>query len=115
MGKVLFVDDHIDTADMLANIALELGHSVSVAYDGATASWMASQQIFDLVFLDISLPDVDGRDVCSQIRCGLSRHARIVAITGRAEIRTSGELSGFDDWLIKPISMHQIEHLLTAP
>lgn len=114
MGRVLFVDDHKDTADMLANIAVEMGHCASVAYDGITAIRVTSHEAFDLVFLDVSLPDADGREVCSQIRRGPSRHSRIVAVTGHAELRANAEMCGFDACILKPVTMQQLEDVLTV-
>jgi CheY-like chemotaxis protein len=73
-----------------------LGHQVKVAYDGKTALQFTSVETFDVVFLDIELPDSDGRDLCRTIRNdGASRDASIIAIIGPTELR-SAELEPFN-------------------
>ena len=61
--NVLFVDDHVACANMFADIAEGMGHRACVAHDGASALRRCSEEFFDLVLLDITLPDADGRDV----------------------------------------------------
>jgi CheY-like chemotaxis protein len=110
--NILFLDDHRNSADAFAEIALSLGHEVKVAYDGKTAIQFTSVEPFDVVFLDIELPDSDGRDLCRIIRRdGASRDACIIAITGLTDLR-GPELDPFDGYLHKPFSAAALEHAL---
>jgi DNA-binding response OmpR family regulator len=113
--KVLFVDDHVACADMFADIAEGLGHRACVAHDAVSALQRCSEETFDLILMDISLPDGDGRDVCCELR--RSAHAqkpRIVALTGHADLKGSSCMSDFDECIVKPIAMHTLAALLTA-
>lgn len=109
--KILIVDDSRDTADVLSEIASVLGHQSVAAYDGASALSAASAETFDLVFLDLWLPDADGIDVCKQMRNGPSGSAYIVALTGSSELIGSG-CHVFDEWMLKPLLMSEVERLL---
>ena len=111
--NVLFVDDHIACADMFADIAKGLGHRACVAHDAVSALRRCSEETFDLILMDISLPDGDGRDVCCELR--RSTHAqktRIVALTGHADLKGSSCMSDFDGCIVKPIAMQALEDLL---
>ena len=113
--NVLFVDDHIACADMFADIAEGLGHRACVAHDAVSARQRCSEETFDLILMDISLPDGDGRDVCCELR--RSAHAqkpRIVALTGHADLKGSSCMSDFDECIVKPIAMQTLEALLKA-
>ena len=113
--NVLFVDDHAACADMLADIAEGLGHRVCVAHDGISALQRCSEEIFDLILMDISLPDADGRNVCGELRSsGRAQRTRIVALTGHADLKGSTCMSEFDGCIVKPIAMQTLEALLTA-
>ncbi|SAK97562.1 PAS/PAC sensor hybrid histidine kinase [Caballeronia pedi] len=114
MTTVLFVDDHQDAADSLSAIATALGHHSAVAYDGASAVRLAAETAFDLIFLDVSLPDEDGRDTCERIRVGASQNATVIALTGYAEIRGTQEMQKFDDCFIKPLDIDELESLLNG-
>jgi two-component system, OmpR family, response regulator len=111
--NLLFVDDNRACIETLVDIATSLGHSTSVAHDGARCLALAGSQHFDRIFLDISLPDADGREICSQIRtAGPSRGARIIAMTGHTDfVESSGETE-FDGYLLKPISLQALELFL---
>ncbi|MBC8640822.1 response regulator [Caballeronia sp. EK] len=112
MCTVLFVDDFKDAADALAALAFALGHESDVAYNGASALTIAAEKKFDIIFVDLTLPDVDGRDVCLGVRKGRSAAARIIALAGHTE-QTEGELDGFDDCLLKPLKTDDLERLLS--
>jgi two-component system, OmpR family, response regulator len=113
--NVLFVDDHVACADMFADIAEGMGHRARVAHDGVSALRRCSEEIFDLILMDISLPDGDGRDVCGELRSsGRAQKTRIVALTGHADLKGSSCMSNFDGCIVKPIAMQTLEALLTA-
>ncbi len=111
--NLLFVDDNRACIDTLVDIAAGLGHTTAVAHDGAHCLALAGETRFDRIFLDISLPDADGRDICSRIRkTGPSSHARIIAMMGHADfVEGSGETE-FDGFLLKPISLQVLELFL---
>ncbi|MFM0140077.1 response regulator transcription factor [Caballeronia grimmiae] len=112
MKKILFVDDSRDTADALRDSASELGHVGAVAYSGASAVNSAASETFDVIFLDLMLPDADGLDVCSEIRKGRSKSARIVALTGSNELIDRTQQC-IDVWVLKPADMDELERLLS--
>lgn len=109
---ILFIDDHQSSADAFAAIASELGHSVQVAYDGSSAMDLSRQESFDVVFFDIGLPDIDGRELCRLMRTeGESRDACVIAVTGRTDLGAK-DLEPFDGFLHKPISAAALAHAL---
>jgi DNA-binding response OmpR family regulator len=113
--RVLFVDDHVACADMFADIAEGLGHRACVAHDRVSALRRCSEETFDLILMDIGLPDGDGRDVCCELRrSARTQKTRIVALTGHADLKGSNCMSDFDGCIVKPISMHTLEALLKA-
>jgi two-component system, OmpR family, response regulator len=111
--NLLFVDDNRACIETLVDIATSLGHATSVAHDGAGCLALAGQMRFDRIFLDISLPDADGREICSRIRAGgPSSTARIIAMTGHADVVESSGETDFDGFLLKPISLQALELFL---
>ncbi|MFM0557279.1 response regulator [Paraburkholderia sediminicola] len=111
--KVLLVDDHHDTTGVLAGIVSDLGHQPLVAHTGRHALELAEREEPELIFLDISLSDMDGFQVCRAMRAqhGL-RHSRIVALTGFIDFDRSELPVPFDARLIKPVSFDVFEHFL---
>jgi CheY-like chemotaxis protein len=111
--NVLFVDDHVACADMFADIAEGLGHRACVAHNSVSALQRCSEETFDLILMDISLPDGDGRDVCCELRTsGRAQKTRIVALTGHGDLKGSSCMSDFDGCIVKPIAMEALEALL---
>jgi two-component system, OmpR family, response regulator len=111
--NLLFVDDNRACIETLVDIATGLGHTTAIAYDGAHCLELASSTRFDRIFLDISLPDADGRAICSRIRdAGMCRESSIIAMTGHTDfVEQSGD-SDFDGYLLKPISLQALELFL---
>ena len=68
MSKILIVEDDLSIQALLHDFIMEAGHSVVLASDGVEALAKYSEQVFDLVLLDIMLPKIDGYGVCEVIR-----------------------------------------------
>jgi CheY-like chemotaxis protein len=109
-ANILVVDGHADTAEGLQILLASLGHSVHVAFDAATAVALASERAFDLGFLAINLPDMDGYTLARRLRSGGSPRA-LVALTGHgfAKDRERAIDAGFDVHLLKPATVEQLE------
>lgn len=104
LGSVVLVveDDRSLGAGMVGLLAGD-GHSVSWAQDGVTARRLMSEQAFDLVVLDLGLPDVDGLDLCVELRTAQPDLVLIV-VTARTEESDAVRAldGGADDVVLKP-------------
>jgi CheY-like chemotaxis protein len=104
--RILVVDDRPDAADSLAILLGVLGHDVQVAYSGRCAVEKTAVTQFDVVLLDIAMPDLDGYSVAQRIReNSSSKESLVIAVTGFADDahRQRSEKAGFDDYLVKPV------------
>jgi len=112
--RILFVEDNRGLADAFAALASYLGHDPDVAYDGQTALLLASTTLYDAIFLDIGLPDMDGGTLCLRLRSA-SENAQttVVAITGRANLSES-EIAPFDGYLLKPVTRETLEAVIAG-
>nr|WP_278249444.1 response regulator transcription factor [Nocardioides sp. IC4_145] len=106
--RALVVDDDPDIRELVQVLLEGMGLQVSAAASGAAALDMAQRESPDLITLDLTLPDMDGRDVCREIRA--FSDAYIIMITGRdSEIdRLVGLEVGADDYLAKPFSPKEL-------
>jgi PAS domain S-box-containing protein len=116
--RVLIVDDNQDAADLLAEMLGGLGHVTRVAYDGPAALKVATTFAFDVGFLDIGLPGMDGYELAGRLR-GETEGARqwLVALTGygQGSDRQRSTEAGFDEHLVKPIALRTIVSVLDRP
>jgi signal transduction histidine kinase/ActR/RegA family two-component response regulator len=115
--RILVVDDNADAARTLETMLALMGHELRVSLNGTEAISTARQFRPDLVLLDIGLPDLSGYDVCRALRADQStRDARIVAVTGwgKDADRQRSREAGFDDHLVKPVSVEQLEALIVS-
>jgi DNA-binding response OmpR family regulator len=110
--RVLVVEDEIDMADAVARGLRREGYAVDVAYDGTTALEKLGYTDYDLLCLDLTLPGVDGREVCRAVRTGqtASSDARILMLTARDGLddRIAGLDEGADDYLVKPYAFAEL-------
>ncbi|MCU1369029.1 MAG: response regulator mprA [Ilumatobacteraceae bacterium] len=107
--RVLVVEDHLDTSELI-RLTLTRDHQVvEVASTGEEALWMAEEFEFDLVLLDLALPDTDGVDVCRTLR-EREQWMPILMLTGHAAIeqRVTGLNAGADDYLTKPFAPSEL-------
>jgi DNA-binding response OmpR family regulator len=110
--RILVVDDEIDLAEAVATGLRREGYAVDVSSGGADAIERLRWQPYDLVCLDLTMPDVDGLDVCRQLRTNPPEGGspRILMLTARdaVEDRILGLDSGADDYLIKPFAFGEL-------
>ncbi|MFV0523654.1 MAG: response regulator transcription factor [Acidimicrobiales bacterium] len=110
--RVLVVDDEVDLAEAIASALRREGYAVDVANDGQGALDRLAVNPYDLVTLDLNLPDVDGREVCRLIRTDprFDPGTRILMVTGRDAIddRVAGLDDGADDYLVKPFALREL-------
>jgi DNA-binding response OmpR family regulator len=103
--RVLIVEDDLSTAITLAERLQQEGYDVSGAETGQAALDAAEA---DLVLLDLRLPDIDGHDVCRQLR--QRSNIPIIMLTGRSSEadRITGLQLGADDYITKPYSFREL-------
>lgn len=108
--RILLVEDNIALADGLSAILRGTGHAVDVVHDGASANAVIGAESFDLVILDLNLPEMDGLDVLRAMRSRGSRAAvLILTARGTPEERVKGLDLGADDYMIKPFDISEFE------
>lgn len=103
--RVLIVDDHVDSADVTAELLREYGHETRVAYSPMLALSIASSFHPQVVLLDIGLPNMNGYELAALLRTDPAlAGCRLVALTGNAyEVdRRRSEAAGFYRHLAKP-------------
>ena len=115
--RVLVVDDHRDSAEMLCEVLQVYGYVTRVAHDGPLALQLAESFKPDIALVDISLPQMDGYEVARRIRQlpGL-REIKLIALTGHSEAahRNQSQQAGFDRHLVKPIDPEELRRLISG-
>ena len=106
--RILVVDDETSVTDLLAYNLRKARYDVLVAADGREALRLAHASSPDLILLDLMLPEVDGLDVCRELRKTSS--VPIIMITARGEEidRVVGLELGADDYVSKPFSVREL-------
>jgi two-component system response regulator MprA len=107
-GRVLVVEDDVEIADVLRRSLRNEGYEVKTSADGIEALDVAARFVPDLVVLDLGLPQLDGVEVCRQLRA--DGDVPILMLTARAETedRVEGLDSGADDYLVKPFERKEL-------
>lgn len=123
MSRVLLIEDNQVNQELIARYLQLFGHEVTTAGDGATALRHAQETAdrFDVVLLDMNLPDVDGWEVAQRLKAD-ARSARlpIIAVTAHAMVgdREKVLAAGCDDYTTKPIDfavlMSKIDQITQA-
>jgi DNA-binding response OmpR family regulator len=112
--RVLVVDDEVDLADAIARGLRREGYAVDVVHSGEEALDATEHTEYDLICLDLTMPGIDGREVCRRLRgqgADASRSpARVLMLTARdaLEDRVGGLDDGADDYLVKPFAFPEL-------
>jgi two-component system OmpR family response regulator len=113
--RVLLVEDEAKLARLLQRGLREEQISADVAANGADGLWMATEQPYDVLVLDVMLPDVEGLEVCRRIRA-VDDHLPVLMLTalGAVADRVAGLGAGADDYLVKPFAFDELLARLRA-
>lgn len=110
--RLLVVEDHPDSAELLAELLQHHGHTVQIASTASAAIALANEQPFDIVLSDVGLPDASGYELMAQLRDRFAMKGIAVTGSGRASDVERGRAAGFSAHLIKPFSMRSLERAL---
>ena len=111
MAKILLVEDNEMNRDMLSRRLERKGFEVAMATDGRQGVEMAQAGVYDLILMDMSLPEVDGWEAARQIRAAPATKAvPIIALTAHAMAgdRDKALEAGCDDYDTKPIELDRL-------
>ena len=111
-GRILVVEDDFDISNMLRIYFTGQGFDVQVAPRGSDALTLTRQQLPQLIVLDIMLPDIDGYEVCRQLRTTMrTRHIPIIFLTQKDERsdKIAGLELGADDYITKPFDIEELK------
>jgi DNA-binding NtrC family response regulator len=109
--NILVVDDEPAISSLLKEILEDEGFSVTVAKDGNTARQKRRERRFDLILLDIWMPDVDGITLLQEWReCGFLMDSQVIMISGHGTVETAVEATrlGAYDFIEKPLSTSKL-------
>jgi signal transduction histidine kinase/ActR/RegA family two-component response regulator len=115
--RILVVDDRKNSADILARLLRKKGHDVQTAYDGKNGLSVAEKFRPEVVLLDIGMPDMNGYEVCRQIRShpwGTRMYLIAVSGWGQEQDRRRSAEAGFDYHLVKPVHSAMLTKVLDS-
>lgn len=114
--RLLVIEDNADIVANLFGYLEPLGYELDVARNGVSGLAMAAEGNFDAVVLDLTLPGLDGLDLCRRLRRDFKRSTPLLMLTARDTVQDKvlGFDSGADDYLVKPFSLIELEARLKA-
>jgi DNA-binding response OmpR family regulator len=107
--KLLVVEDEHRIANSIKKGLEQEHYAVDVAYTGTDGFDLASSEDYDLIVLDLMLPDMDGLEICRQLR-QKQNHTPVLILTAKSQVqdKVTGLDSGADDYLSKPFSFEEL-------
>ncbi len=106
---ILVVEDEQRLASLLRRVLQEERHMVDLALDGQKGLLLATSGTYDVVILDVMLPEVDGIEICHQMRAeDVMTPVLMLTARGAVEDRVRGLNAGADDYLTKPFAMEEL-------
>jgi len=108
-NKILIVDDEVSIVTLLKYNIEKEGFTTDVAYDGQEAIKKAEQNQYELIVLDLMLPEIDGMEVCKHLRRN-KIDVPIIMLTAKEDVldKVLGLELGADDYLTKPFSPREV-------
>ncbi|MFJ5792479.1 response regulator transcription factor [Lysinibacillus sp. NPDC093197] len=109
MKRILFIEDEQHLSRFVELELQREGYDVVLAYDGVTGLHLALSEEWDLILLDLMLPQLDGLEVCRRIRA--LKKTPVIMLTARDSIKdkVSGLDCGADDYIPKPFAIEELQ------
>jgi len=113
--KLLIVEDEPNLLSVIRKGLSEKNHDVSAALDGTTALEMIASTTFDVIVLDVMLPDINGIEICRRLRAA-GNFVPVLMLTAlnSSENIVAGLNSGADDYMAKPFKFTELEARINA-
>lgn len=110
MANILVIEDEVNVCSFIKKGLEEEGHHADVAWDGAMGLSLACSKEFDVIILDIVLPQMNGIEVCQRYRRNMGFATSIIMLTAldSTENIVKGLESGADDYLVKPFKFKEL-------
>lgn len=111
MPKILLVEDNEMNRDMLSRRLVRKGYEVALAVDGLQGVAMATAGGYDLILMDMSLPEIDGWEATRRVReSEFGKRIPIIALTAHAMSgdREKAMAAGCDDYDTKPVELDRL-------
>ena len=115
--KILYVEDNDDNVYMLKNRLSRAGFTVIVAIDGTQGLTMATSEQPDLILMDLTLPDIDGKEATRRIKADpATKSIPVIALTAHAMAgdKEMALAAGCDDFDTKPVDMPRLLEKIAA-
>lgn len=107
--RILVIEDNPKVSDMLERGLVEQGYSMVLAETGFEGEEKATHDSFDVIILDVMLPDTDGISVCRNIRqTGVATPILMLTALSDTSDKVSGLNAGADDYLVKPFEYEEL-------
>ena len=108
MYNILVVDDESRIRSIIKKYAEFEGHSVAEAADGMEAVCLCRKQKFDIIIMDIMMPELDGFSACREIRKTSTTPIIMLSARGEEYDKINGFELGIDDYVVKPFSPKEL-------
>ncbi len=108
--RILVIEDEHKIANSIKRGLEQESYAVDVAYDGKTGFDLASSEDYDVIILDLLLPEIDGITLCKKLREEENIQTPILILTAKGQIedKVEGLNAGADDYLVKPFSFSEL-------
>jgi CheY-like chemotaxis protein len=112
--RIVVVEDHVDSAELLAELLRIHGHDVVVAHDASSGLRLIQDTHPDVALLDIELPGMDGYQLAARLRSS-QNPPMLVALTGYGQDadRRRALAAGFDHHMVKPVDVTRLLVLMS--
>ena len=108
MYKILVVDDEEKIRELIGKYAKFEGHSVEFAFDGMQAVEKCNRDSYDIIIMDIMMPNLDGFSACREIRKKSDVPILMLSARGEEYDKINGFELGIDDYVVKPFSPKEL-------
>lgn len=113
--RILIIEDEKQLAANIKSYLLKKGDAVDTAANGEEGEYLAENEPYDVVILDLMLPDQDGLKICQNLRQkGAKTPILILTAKAAVEDRVAGLNAGADDYLVKPFALVELQARLEA-
>ena len=108
MSKILVVDDEFRIREIIKKYAVFEGHQVTEAVDGMSAIEICNSESFDIIIMDVMMPELDGFSACREIRKSCNTPIIMLSARGEEYDKIHGFELGTDDYVVKPFSPKEL-------